>query len=91
MGPEHPAGDEIAGHGYGDERNRDRENGNAVATFKYQTLTVITVLARIGEVPLERRSSTEEESRLWLQIAKSEAQRHEVPEKPGADPAGTLC
>jgi hypothetical protein len=89
MGPEHPAGDEIAGHSYGDERNR--ENGNAVAKFQFTNAYSHTVLARIGEVPLGRRSSTEEESRLWLQIAKSEAQRHEVPEKPGADPAGTLC
>ena len=35
MGPEHPAGDEIAEHGCGDERNRDQENGNAVATFQF--------------------------------------------------------
>jgi hypothetical protein len=50
-----------------------------------------TVLAKIGEVPLGRRSSMEEESRPWRQIAESEAQRDEVPEKPGANPAGTLC
>jgi hypothetical protein len=33
MGPEHPAGDEIAEHSGGDERNRNQENGNTVATF----------------------------------------------------------
>jgi hypothetical protein len=35
MAPEHPASDEIAEHGGGDERNRDQENGNAVATFQF--------------------------------------------------------
>jgi hypothetical protein len=54
MGPEHPAGDEIAEHGCGDERNRDQENGNAVATFQFTNrLQSIRVLAKIGEVPFE--------------------------------------
>jgi hypothetical protein len=35
MGPEHPASDEIAKHGCSDERNRDQENGNAVASFQF--------------------------------------------------------
>jgi hypothetical protein len=35
MAPEHPAGDEIAKHGCGDERNRDQKNGGAVATFQF--------------------------------------------------------
>jgi hypothetical protein len=33
MGPEHPAGDEIAEHSGGDERNRTQENGNTVTMF----------------------------------------------------------
>jgi hypothetical protein len=32
-----------------------------------------------------RRSSMEEQSRLWRQIAKSEDQRDEVPQKPRGD------
>jgi hypothetical protein len=32
-----------------------------------------------------RRSSMEEQSRLWRQIAKSEVHRDEVPQKPQAD------
>jgi hypothetical protein len=33
MGPKHPAGDEIAEHSGGDERNRTQENGNTVTMF----------------------------------------------------------
>jgi hypothetical protein len=33
MGPEHPAGDEIAEHRGGGERNRTQENGNTVTMF----------------------------------------------------------
>jgi hypothetical protein len=33
MGPEHPAGDEVAKHSGGDERNRTHDNGNTVAAF----------------------------------------------------------
>jgi hypothetical protein len=33
MGPEHPAGDEIAEHSGGDECNRTQENGNTVTMF----------------------------------------------------------
>ena len=33
MRPKHPAGDEIAKHGGGDERNRTHDNGNTVTTF----------------------------------------------------------
>jgi hypothetical protein len=91
MGPEHPAGNEIAEHGCGDERNRDQDNGNAVATFQFTNRSQSCGACQDWRVPLGRRSSTEEEGGLWRQIANSEAQQDEAPEKPGADPAGTLC
>jgi hypothetical protein len=70
-------------------RSRERQRGRHVSIYK--PLTVIRCLPRLAKCHLRRRSSTEEESRLWRQIANSEAQQDEVPEKPGADPAGTLC
>jgi hypothetical protein len=46
---------------------------------------VLIALEDLFDEYLAYRSSMEEQSRLWRQIAKSEAQRDEVPQKPQAD------
>jgi hypothetical protein len=81
MAPEHPAGDEIAKRGCGDERNRDQENGDAVATFQFTNrLRSYGACQDWGEAIGAPFIHGRGEQSL-RQVAKSDAQRREVPEK----------